>query len=1081
MRLHSALLALTLAPTIAFAEDCAGITIHDLNHKGPPASSWPTPPVAGDFLQIPGERHFVELGGFHFFLASTNATGTELWRTDGTTAGTTLVKDINPGEADGNLRGLIAHDGRLWFFAMDPGTGMELWSSDGTDAGTNLVRDIRPGPNPSMGSDPLERLIVGIGSEVFFCASDGARGHELWRSDGTAAGTTLAVDVAPGPESGARPSLVLEPSGTSFVFLGATPGSGYELWRSDGTSAGTYLLADTSPGAETPRPEQIVSRLGQIFFHANDNLWRSDGTPAGTIQLSSFTSWPGGGFESNLLDSAELGGRLYYPASYDVGWEVYSTDGTVAGTYQYLNLETAPVTPLGGSSYPGEFLSHKGFVYFAGTVGTVRKLYRTNGSWGNTQPVTTGGLGFSTTKFHNLVVHNDAVHFTRHTISGWELWKTDGSLAGTMSVEVNPAWVDHLVPGPGGSLLYSSHDSTTGTELYRTLGDGSGGSLLADLATAGQTNDANPIVLARPDGDRLVMVADQGGPGRDLILFDPDLGTTTLVAGPADASWTTPSTTAWLGGTQVALFVAELAPGHSALWRTDGTPSGTFPVSDNGLDGFLDPGPLFYHPPAGAVYFRGRKPGAPHELWISDGTPSGTHELVDINPIGASAPDDFVSLGANLLFSAEGPAGRELWISDGTAAGTSMLVDINPTGNANPDRLTRAGNLVYFVATDGVHGLEPWCTDGTAAGTFMLADLNAGPVGSIEIPGPFDNGFPQGFRAFDGKVVFNAKTPATGKEPHISDGTTAGTVLLADLRPGPGSSHCLGFTRFQDAVHFVDGPAWSERRLYRSDLTVGGTSLVAPIGNTDGLKDSPYTQAVAHADRLYLPLDELYVSDGTGPGTGLLIPPDADTGPSYPSKLVAANDGVYFSAFTTLGRELYHTDGTQAGTQLVCDIYSGYLSSNPTDLTLVGGRLVLRADTTFQGVELLVLEDPGAHTVDLGQGAGGLQLVASMPLLGQNVSVDVGGASVGSLGFLLLSGQAGAGAHPLLAPGNVSWLHQPSAIPLAVVPATPWNASFPVPAAPVLAGLTFNLQAWFLPGGAFPATSSNGVMLVLGS
>ena len=65
--------------------------------------------------------------------------------------------------------------------------------------------------------------------------------------------------------------------------------------------------------------------------------------------------------------------------------------------------------------------------------------------------------------------------------------------------------------------------------------------------------------------------------------------------------------------------------------------------------------------------------------------------------------------------------------------------------------------------------------------------------------------------------------------------------------------------------------------------------------------------------------------------------------------------------------------------------------------------------------------------------------------------------------------------------GNVSWLHQPSALPLAVIATTPWSAQFPVPAAPILAGLQFNLQTWFLPGGAFPAVSSNGLHLVLGS
>jgi ELWxxDGT repeat protein len=64
--------------------------------------------------------------------------------------------------------------------------GRELWKSDGTTAGTQLVKDIEPG---RYGSDP--RTLTAVGDVLFF-----SRGDELWKSDGSEAGTILVKDIA---------------------------------------------------------------------------------------------------------------------------------------------------------------------------------------------------------------------------------------------------------------------------------------------------------------------------------------------------------------------------------------------------------------------------------------------------------------------------------------------------------------------------------------------------------------------------------------------------------------------------------------------------------------------------------------------------------------------------------------------------------------------------------------------------------------------------------------------------------------------------------------------------------------------
>ena len=97
-----------------------------------------------------------------------------------------MLKDINPGPASGSPRtAFVELGGELFFQANDGLTGGELWKSDGTAAGTVLVKDINPGSGSSRalsaGSDINELVYNG---ELFFEADDGTNGPELWKSKG---------------------------------------------------------------------------------------------------------------------------------------------------------------------------------------------------------------------------------------------------------------------------------------------------------------------------------------------------------------------------------------------------------------------------------------------------------------------------------------------------------------------------------------------------------------------------------------------------------------------------------------------------------------------------------------------------------------------------------------------------------------------------------------------------------------------------------------------------------------------------------------------------------------------------------
>ncbi|HEV2851512.1 MAG TPA: hypothetical protein VHC97_01795 [Thermoanaerobaculia bacterium] len=218
-----------------------------------------------------GAGDFVELGGQIFFLS-----GEVIWKTDGTPEGTRQL--VPPGNRVEIAPDLAVFGGRLYFMGLDiidpeNSDGVPtLFRSDGTSAGTVRFKTFDKDDTGLLPEFPLPRFTNAAGT-LFFVAHDKAHGSELWKTDGTpagTAGTVLVRDIRPGPAS-SRIGMIAA-AGDRIFFAADDGAHGVELWTSDGTAMGTRLAADVAEGPRSSFPRQIVRIGNRVFFSADDGV-----------------------------------------------------------------------------------------------------------------------------------------------------------------------------------------------------------------------------------------------------------------------------------------------------------------------------------------------------------------------------------------------------------------------------------------------------------------------------------------------------------------------------------------------------------------------------------------------------------------------------------------------------------------------------------------------------------------------------------------------------------------------------------------------------------------------------------------
>ena len=201
-----------------------------------------------DFGESGSVTSLTAFGGALDFIVGTGTDGDQLWTSDGTAAGTMALTQFN----NISLQTLQVLNGSLYLVGSDSGpifsdsgsTTDQLWTSDGTAAGTVAV-------TATGGTFSTVEDLTAVGSTIFFVNSEDfgtspQASSQLWEISGG-----IAAPVTPSTTWVAGPSDLTALNDTTLLFMADDGnGDGDDLWKSNGTAAGTTMVQDINPGPD---------------------------------------------------------------------------------------------------------------------------------------------------------------------------------------------------------------------------------------------------------------------------------------------------------------------------------------------------------------------------------------------------------------------------------------------------------------------------------------------------------------------------------------------------------------------------------------------------------------------------------------------------------------------------------------------------------------------------------------------------------------------------------------------------------------------------------------------------------------
>lgn len=637
--------------------------------------------------------------GNELYLLINSSGGSGLWKTDGTSAGTMLVRQQNDpfdpvvaggklyfldsglwvtdGTAAGTVRlaaqppraQIFGSDGKLFFSAAPvPGTSATtLWATDGTAAGTVQVAQ----DQSLFGSFGFNA--VSMGSDLYFIAfAERAHPVQLWKSDGTASGTGPVLDLT---ATGGGTNLFAG-NGTLYFQSPSADGAATNLWATDGSAAPVLL------GTMAGQPPTLLSHssaAGVTFLSGADSaghpaLWVTDGTPAGTRVVKTFINQP--------LAITAFQGRCLFDGDDTHGEEPWVSDGTPAGTQMLKDIAYTLDPLLPTMLAPGD----DGSVYFTARGSTGQAGIYLQKADGSAPALVSSGRGVT----GMLSEHGTLFLSVEQNDSAGNLF-TD---------------VDALQNGTSTTLLTAS-----GTDPLSGIGSlGSreflniGGGLVATDGTA-----AGTAGLARTSGPYAFS-------GSFLYFIGAVPVTQTQV------NYSLERTDGTTAGTTKLMDLRDDGAGYQIAAVSDGSvvlapPTATDPILRVAPDGSTTPigasGATSLMTFQGKAYFL-----TTQGLWVSDGTPAGT---ALVTPLPATVNESIAPAASPVMYFA---SGGNLYRSDGTGGGTYLI-----GAGVVSAVVGQTSNAIFFI-----NGQSLWVSDGTPTGTRQI-DATSGDIPQTALSG----------------------------------------------------------------------------------------------------------------------------------------------------------------------------------------------------------------------------------------------------------------------------------------------------------------------------------------------------------
>lgn len=867
-----------------------------------------------------------------------------LWRSDGTAAGTyplALPGRGNPLALPGGSveTKAVALGGLLYFVSQEPESfRYELWRSDGTVAGTQRVAAFAQIVTP-MSDDSLvvagERLLLVLGNDTQY---------EVWRSDGTAAGTVLAEDRF------SRRGQTYATSGTHLFSIAAQ--EPFRLFAIDGKSGGVELVWDAPEVSWISSP--IPSADGIAFTASfaggeRTQIWSSNGLPGGTV------AWTGEFALSQKIRRgsegaptlAVLGTRLFFLADRsesEVG--LYVTTGSADSVRL---VETLPR----GAGQPSPWIFALGDkLFFPRSDESGLELWVSDGNPGSSRKLVDACAGDCDGRPSTPVAFGSRLFWTAREVGGTQsLWVTDGSTIGTTRLArglqrfgcFSSSEESLKLYSAGGRWHFPAKDFLHGCEPWAVREAPDSGALVDDLVV--DKPALGSLGPAVSDGRRTVLVARRASPSNGDVVLAIDGEEASEVEFEALAGrcglFHDNEMTSVVALPLATLFVVDPCSSRLVYGRERG--------SEEVVQLFGDPrsdrpsvGEVFVAPGNAGLYLTTTYPS---ELWFTDGTAAGTM-------VAATTPDLGLFIGwiehRFLAWDVYSPVGADLLVFDSVSKQFSRIAGPRAASwSPYPFSADSRGRL-YFRAQSWVDGeTELWRTDGTQEGTHAFYRTGGGEtLLATAVLGP---GFVFSVRRGDGRVELR----------WMHDQAALWEVVWSTSEADPWGTAGRGLQALESGLLFSGWDPDHESELWFFSLETRETTRLTA---TRRGFSRHYVQAgrwisYFYETQDYLPF-ELWRTDGTAEGTVRLG--DWQYASAWDRSLAIVDERLYYTFDDGIhGKEIWTSDGSPSGTRLLADVVPGATGSQPSSFTAANHTLYFLADDGIHGREIWTI--PAGH------------------------------------------------------------------------------------------------------------------------